>query len=228
MYAQMTARYWARAAARTVMGEQRYLRWTGRRRERHYLAAGVVFLHVPKAAGSAISQALYGTRLGHPTAGEVAEFSARAWRELPRFAVIRDPFSRLASAYRYVVSGGTREGAVRFRRVYREPAFRTFEAFVKEWLPSVDLMDQDVVFWPQCHFLSREGQLDPTIDVLVLEKADHLRARLSEFGVRDLPVRNRTGAVHTLTVDPEMESVIAELYAADCELHAAVSREIPS
>jgi len=228
MYAQLTSRFWARAAARTILGEQRYLRWNGRRRERHFFAAGVVFLHVPKAAGSSISQALYGTRLGHPTADELAKFSARAWQELPKLAVIRDPLSRLASAYRYVVSGGTREGAVRFRRIYREPAFRTFETFVKEWLPRVDLLEQDIVFWPQCRFLSREGQRDPTIEVLVVEKGDHLKARLADFGVLDLPVRNRTVAVGTPVMDPEMESVIAELYAADVELHSAVSREIPT
>ena len=71
-------------------------------------AAGVFFIHVPKAAGTTVSLQLYGSSLGHRAARFYRAADPALWAALPSFALYRDPVSRFASAFVFARAGGTR------------------------------------------------------------------------------------------------------------------------
>ncbi len=129
-----------------------------RRRERTLLKAGVVFVHVPKAAGSSINQALYGRFMGHYTARDVARFGSRAVAALPRFTVVRDPWSRAVSAWRFARAGvGRGDGVVAGMADaarYDRPEFQSFDRFVHDWLAQADLSREDGIFQPQVRWFT--------------------------------------------------------------------------
>jgi hypothetical protein len=119
------------------------------RRRRAWRKAGIIFIHVPKAAGTSIAEAIYGRTLGHMRASTVRRICPRLSRELPTFAVVRNPWDRLVSAYHYAAQGGTAVGGMRHRRRYRIPAFRSFPAFLEDWFAHQRLPACDFVFQPQ-------------------------------------------------------------------------------
>ena len=146
----------------------------------------MVFIHVPKAAGSSLNQALYGRFMGHYTAAEVYRFASRRVASLPRFTVVRDPWSRAVSAWRFVRAGvGTGEGVVagmaKAER-YDRPQFASFDGFV-EWLATADLSREDGVFRPQSRWFTDAGGR---------ELVQHI-GRLEDLGPTVAWVEARTG-----------------------------------
>lgn len=128
-----------------------------RRRSADWLRAGVVFIHVPKAAGTSLSEALYGRFLGHVRAVDVRRWAPRKVVSLPMAGVTRNPWDRLVSAYRFVRRGvgigGQTPGAVWRSSQYNIPEFETFERFLTEWLAKRNPRDLDLIFQPQCDFV---------------------------------------------------------------------------
>lgn len=128
-----------------------------RRRARLWMTAGIVFVHVPKAAGTSINEALYGRFMGHPRATDIRRWAPRHIQALPSFSVVRNPWSRLVSAYQFVKRGrGSGESFVARiwnHQIYQVPEFSDFERFVNEWLMPRDVRKLDGVFQPQSLFI---------------------------------------------------------------------------
>jgi len=110
-----------------------------RRRGPIWLRAGIVFVHIPKAAGTSISEALYGRFVGHVRAADVVQWGPSRLKALPRFAITRNPWDRLVSAYRFVTRGGGVGGAHAGRvwraEQYRISEFQSFDRFVTDGSP---------------------------------------------------------------------------------------------
>jgi hypothetical protein len=127
------------------------------RREALWRRAGIVFIHIPKAAGTSINQALYGRFMGHVHASDVERWGSTQLLALPAFAVTRNPWDRLVSAYRFARRGsgigGEIQAAVSRPEQYRIPQFETFESFVRTWLAQRDVTTLDGIFQPQCLFV---------------------------------------------------------------------------
>jgi hypothetical protein len=68
---------------------------------RHRIAAiqesGVLFIHVPKNAGTSVCDRLYGEQIKHETVRYYA-MVAPDLLDLPSFAIVRDPVARFLSA----------------------------------------------------------------------------------------------------------------------------------
>jgi hypothetical protein len=117
-----------------------------KRREPIWIARGIVFIHIPKAAGTSINQALFGRFMGHLRASDITRTGSPALRATPRFAVTRNPWDRLLSAYRFARRGlgvGELVAGIANPAQYQTPAFENFERFITEWLATrrVDLLD---------------------------------------------------------------------------------------
>ena len=213
-------------AARTIYrtlpsGVQRRVLVT--RRAPLWLKAGIVFVHVPKAAGTAVNEALYGRFMGHVRAADIERWGSSAVKALPRFAITRNPWDRLVSAYRFVKRGGgiggTNAGRVLHPEQYLVPEFETFETFVTNWLAKRDLRRLDLEFQPQSPFvcnadggvlvdhLGRFEDLDATYAYL-RERLPNLPP-LAESNASGTPVDYRS------FYTPDLIELVGSIYAED-------------
>jgi chondroitin 4-sulfotransferase 11 len=81
---------------------------------RLFLGTGVIFVNVPKNAGSSVCRALYGEIIAHHS----AQFYRIAWpglyHSLPTYALLRHPSDRFVSAYSFLRHDSKVEGDRRF------------------------------------------------------------------------------------------------------------------
>jgi hypothetical protein len=196
-----------------------------RRRAKYWRRAGIVFIHVPKAAGTSINEALYGRFIGHPRALDIRRWAAADVKALPSFSVVRNPWERLVSAYRFARQGRGegetyRAGMWRPER-YRGAAFETFDRFVREWLADHNVRKLDGVFQPQSIFLcDPEGR--PLVDhVGRLEDLAPTYAFIAEHArpIPPLARANRSGAEvdYRTLYSPDLARLVGRIYAEDVE-----------
>lgn len=135
------------------------------RRYPYWKGEGVIFIHVPKAAGTSINYSLYGRTLGHYSALDIKLRFPRLYSDCLTFSLVRNPWSRALSAYRFARIGRTESMGVQKPEQYQIPEFSSFERFVCDWLPSKNLSKCDFIFQPQYSFVC-----DKNMKVMV----DHL------------------------------------------------------
>ncbi|MEP4198699.1 MAG: sulfotransferase family 2 domain-containing protein [Aliishimia sp.] len=198
-----------------------------RRRSALWQARGVVFIHVPKCAGSSVNDALYGRFMGHISADVIKRFGSADVKVVPSFSLLRDPMSRAISAYRFVQAGvGTGSGVVATVRKperYDIPEFKSFDAFVQDWLPKQTLSKCDPVFRTQTSYvcaksgavlvdhLGSTADMTPTIAWLY----DTL-GRTVAIGRTNVTARGKSSA--NIVASPESRSILELVYRSDFEL----------
>lgn len=102
---------------------------------RQYKKNKAVFIHIPKAAGTSIANAIYGKRNGHLKASFVQrKLGSDVIKNKYLFSVCRNPYSRLLSAYSFALQGATKDVAIAHFKQYKAPTFASFKTFVKDWL----------------------------------------------------------------------------------------------
>jgi len=131
------------------------IKWTANlfRRRKYWARSNCIFIHVPKAAGTSINTALYGRTLGHYSALEIRETFPRLYERAFKFSLVRNPWDRILSAYRFAKQGGTDSMGVYMPEQYQRPEFDTFERFLNDWLTQQDLKSIDFIFRPQYIFV---------------------------------------------------------------------------
>ncbi len=196
-----------------------------KRRERLWIATGVLFIHVPKAAGTSISQALYGRFMGHMRAADVERWGSAQVRVLPRFAVVRNPWDRLVSAYRFAKRGSGIGGIVagiRNPEQYRVPEFENFERFVREWLAPRDVRKLDGVFQPQWPFVCQANKQVMVDHVGRFEKLEQTHAFLEATLRRKLRFhrQNLSGPEidYRSLYTPALAAAVRDIYSEDVEM----------
>jgi len=132
--------------------------WDCLRRKKHWRSKKVMFIHVPKAAGTSVSHALYGRSLGHFKAREIRQWCPDLFESCYKFAFVRNPWDRAVSAYQFALKGRTETAGMRHKKLYQGAAFRSFEAYVYEWLSAQNLTTLDNVFQPQYLFVTDDQQ----------------------------------------------------------------------
>ena len=120
----------------------------------YYRKAGIIFIHVPKAAGTSVAHAIYGRSISHHTAAFFCKADPEAFQRYYSFSIVRNPFDRLVSSFFFAKGGGTPLVPVHRPARFQVPEFETFESFVRDWLPLNWACDY--VFQPQARFLLDE------------------------------------------------------------------------
>jgi Sulfotransferase family len=216
--AQHTLKYWAKRAMSGALPRGVFERIDRTRRWRRYRAARVVFVHVPKAAGSGIATTLYGGRLGHHPAARLMCEDPAGWAAFEKFAVVREPVERFLSAFAFAMSAGTGEGAIRWRPEYERPEFRDVNAFVLDYLARGDILDKDIVFWPQSHFVcDAAGRPVAGLRLFAMERFEAVESFLAARGHACPPRMNRGQPAARLNLDlgDSARSQLAGIYRRD-------------
>ncbi len=150
-------------------------------------------IHVPRTAGTSLTSAIYGHFLGHFSITSLLAVAPIAVLALPRFAIVRNPWDRLVSAWSFARQGyGNGEATdtgpspssrdlvrIRHPELYRGPDFATFDSFVLEWFAHRDVRRLDGVFKPQTDYvLAADGSM-PFNHLGRIEKLDETIGWLS-------------------------------------------------
>jgi len=145
-----------------------------------------IFIHVPKNAGQSVRGTLFeGLLPGHMKAFTYQlVFPKRVYDSYYKFAFVRNPWDRLASAYLFMKGGGAHEKD----RLWSERVlsrYADFEDFMKN-----GLQEDEILAWPhfrpQVHFLrGQNGRIE--LDYIgrfenLLEDFNHVRDHLGLSG----------------------------------------------
>lgn len=186
----------------------------------------VLFVHVPKNAGTTIASALYGSWIGHRTALFCQASDPEFFRRSTRFAVLREPVDRFISAYWFLRNGGGSERKVSawFARSCR--GISSVDDLISYVEARTDnIYELDNVVRPQIWFL-QDSAGDLLIKTLFVLGADD--ARLGAFlrdhhGISKLQRLNQTQKSYLALTDQQRRRILA-IYAADAELVQRVQR----
>jgi chondroitin 4-sulfotransferase 11 len=108
-----------------------------------------IFIHIPKCAGTTISEALYGADPWHYTALHYKENAPRRFRRYFTFAIVRDPLDRLISTYHYSFEQTRRWPTTSVAFITR---YLTLEEFILDWL-TPEAAASHYFLKPQCEYL---------------------------------------------------------------------------
>ena len=186
-----------------------------------YDALNCVFVHVPKAAGTSVSKVLFGNHgFGHKSVVDYKRIlGPLEYRRRFSFAFVRDPYTRLVSAYTFLKQGGMTERNRRFSED-RLSEVSSFAEFVTDWL-TPETMWEAQHFQPQSHFVCDRGR----IGVDFVGRFEALERDFAQVCVRlgiarMLPHSNRTDRSAPLLsyYTPDLRRRVASLYAEDFDL----------
>lgn len=189
------------------------------RRYHYWNRFNCIFVHVPKAAGTSINHALYGRTLGHYKATEIKCTFPQLYDRCFVFSVVRNPWDRLVSAYRFAIKGATGDMAIKNPKLYKSKEFRSFPAFVHEWLQERDPRKLDFVFQPQVDFLCDDtgkiivdhwGKLEDIESTIVLIRSKIVRG----FEVKKMNITG-SGDSYVKHYNSELVDIVASLYKDD-------------
>ena len=191
------------------------------RRFLHWSKQGVIFIHVPKAAGTSINKAIYGRTLGHYTINEIERAFPRLVEKSFVFTICRNPYDRLVSAYHFAKAGRTKDMGMRNPKQYQIPEFDTFHSFVTEWLENKDITLLDNVFRPQYLYVSSNGKLNVDflghVETLAkdMEIVSQKLGKTIHVGHSNAVVREKSFRDY---YTPELQRIVMDLYEKDFRL----------
>jgi chondroitin 4-sulfotransferase 11 len=181
----------------------------------------IIFIHIPKSAGMSFVKALYGKSSSHHAkAQDYYDVDSQKFSKCYSFAITRNPFSRLYSAYNYLSFGGKEAIDKVWRNLYLAN-YRNFEDFVLHGLNRA--IEQNAEhFIPQFRFVLGTNDIMLCDYVGKLEKIESVIHELKNNNIHIcLPKENAFGN-RVLELDklytPEMCEVVTSLYSKDFEI----------
>lgn len=128
---------------------------------RSFVEKECIFIAVPRSASSSICQCVFSHMAGgHKTAEQYRKLFGPWFRWYFVFTFIRNPYTRLISAYDYLRKGG--HPAWPKNEQFGEEvigSYSGFDEFVLQWLRPEKSTFEAIHFYPQTHFLEIDGQL---------------------------------------------------------------------
>lgn len=125
-----------------------------------------IYIHIPKSAGISINRSLFGNiGGGHKTATQYKKiFGPYTFRKYFKFSFVRNPYSRLLSAFLFLKKGGFNERNKEwFENNVKQ--FDTFEDFVTGWVTTENIFSY-YHFLPQYYFLYDKRIMNIMVDYI--------------------------------------------------------------
>ncbi|MBB5687314.1 sulfotransferase family 2 domain-containing protein [Sphingobium boeckii] len=180
-------------------------------------AAGALFIHIPKNAGTSISNALYGRQIKHASLRYYESVAPDLLENVPSFAILRDPVQRFLSAYHFGRAGGSRLKPISEPFATRYRAFRSIDDALDHLESAASLYHVDHIFRPQSWYISRRDGTIAIDRLLMLEDGQSVARFLKPFDIHRLEHLNR-GAGDKIALSPHQLARVQRLYALDFAL----------
>jgi chondroitin 4-sulfotransferase 11 len=185
------------------------------------LDTGIIFIHVPKVAGTSVVKGLYGINgIGHFTAQEVIKGLGKRRKHYEIIAVARCPWERAVSIFEFVHGGGTSEVPFINSAGFKIPD--TFDEFAKDWLPKYSEDELSDVFKSQCHFICDDSNNLLVDKLFFLNDMQRMKkyteskvSKIIEFPVKNVSARKK--GIEYYYRDAETVKAIEHFYARDVE-----------
>lgn len=132
----------------------------------------VLFIHIPKTAGVSLIRTYeeYFCDARHSPALQYKSLLGRKFHEFVTFAIVRNPWARLFSAYNFLIGGGLIDTDRAMGKILIREC-PSFEQFVKEWLPKYGVCSY-MHFVPQYEFVCGWGDNVIVKNIIKLEQLD--------------------------------------------------------
>ncbi|MFO7972130.1 MAG: sulfotransferase family 2 domain-containing protein [Desulfobacterales bacterium] len=182
----------------------------------------VIFIHVPRTAGTSIRLSMGGSAKGRDHLEwylyQVA--NPEKFEKYFKFAFVRNPFDRLASAYAYYKNGGN-QGEDLYWKEFIENHFFTFREFVHEWL-TCEKAFRHALFKPQSYYVI-DGSGKCMMDFIGrYEQIESDWERIIKYHLPGLPPLQRKNNIDRpgfrKSYDREMIRTVQRLYRQDLEI----------
>ena len=116
-----------------------------------------IFIHIPKTGGNSICKALsFKKSNGHKPWFEYQDNNYAKFQKYFKFAIVRNPWDRLVSAFFYLKKGGMHNGDKQWAKENIEE-YNTFEDFVLGWVNEKNIYS-GVHFKPQSYWICDENK----------------------------------------------------------------------
>ena len=190
---------------------------------KHIRRRNVLFIHIPKNAGTSVAMQLYGTPLAHRKALFYLRSDANWFATRRSFAIVRNPWDRVVSAYEFARQNGSELVTVDPMLLETIKRFNTFGEFILDYLyrKKGHLSTLDPVFRSQKCFVCDEYGSIIVDKIFKFEKLSELGMWLVEQGVQFLPnvhinrTPKRQEYGHYYGSDDRLIDAVYELYEDD-------------
>jgi hypothetical protein len=185
----------------------------------------VLFIHIPKCAGVSLFKALYERdSFGHMTMNDyIGKYGESAMSNIYKFAIVRDPVSRLLSAYTYLKAGGRGRDLDKEYQSILENC-HSVDDFVLKWLPRHGIQKFQH-FIPQTDYIFNQDNQLQVDDVFKFEELDGLLPTLKKQCPALLSIQKESTLARTnkapkpcAALDDDLVRIIKAHYSRDYEL----------
>lgn len=187
---------------------------------RQFRRDGVIFIHVPKCAGSAFLDAYLGYQTGHITARDFRDADPAFFRSAYVFTFVRNPLARFVSAYDHIQTDDLWPALAEVRDLVNRQG-RSVAEVAAGLQPGSDLLTLPW-FAPQHTFLSLAAGGSPAVNRVF--KTETFAADV-ELLLADMPLRLRPLASVNRHGGPESDPAARLSAAAIATLRRIYSRD---
>lgn len=181
----------------------------------------LIFIHIPKAAGSSVGLALLGTdKIGHYPAFIYRSWNEKRFKNFHKVSVVREPLERVHSAYEFLLNGGKGEWDYACGEEIKSKS-SSFQDFV-------DIVMTEEFIWKWVHFVPQYYFLECPVsgeilvdDILRLDELDQkIQPLIDKYSNQGkLTKENKTiGKSKIVELDFAGLEKIKKLYSRDYEL----------
>lgn len=182
----------------------------------------LLFVHIPKNAGTSIEKALNARQTGHMSWRDYREHHSREWDAYTSFAVLRDPVERFISCYNYARMERSywHSSIPGERSIYgMHPDYEVCKSRTINEVASLLVNDRSSLqhqgWTPQNHWINDNGKtaVDCLIILSQLDEAMHELAPGISIGRI-----NASTSTCEATLDDRSTSMVSEIYKEDVKL----------
>lgn len=182
-----------------------------------YKKRKIIFIHIPKNAGSSITKSLYNSGLSHTSALYYKLIDRQSFNEIESFALFRDPIDRFCSAFNYLKYKSEHATDICFRELHLQTT-NTISDFIV-LMQTNSAFKTKVLNYP--HFRTQsEFVCDAQGRIIVnhIGHVSHIREFIEKINLHlneDLDIGHRNKSAEEKKISESEALYITELYPND-------------